>query len=1332
MIRSLMLVLLLGAGFTHGQVDPSGEEIKVTFKANTAGVPDLINENSTVQIRGNQVKLGQWSSDSPAYLTNVGGDYWETTIVFDKDELTNPLQYKYATARLPKEILYPGWSGWEAGANRTLDLSGFSGTDTTLNLEFVKGWAGSLSEEAPFRQSDSIDIYFRVNLELESKDALFNAGFQRIGIRGAREDGGMTSEFNWAVTQFFSQETDHVSGSWASEGYDGSNFWSGTIRVPVTWSEQNIQYKFVMFDVQTQEETWETLFDASQFRILTIPATGDTTVAWVRWNDRPKVTPGTIINISEYGDDLTADGSSTDPFYSINYAILHATDTDTILVAPGIYYENVDFDGKNIFLTSFFHNSNHRNDIKNTVLNGDEKGSVVSMLNNESNKAVLKGFTIRNGLAEDGGGINIFGASPTLEDLIIKGNTASGFGGGIYAKNSHVFGQNLIIQDNFAISGGGLALVNGGEYKLKNISVLDNSADSMGGGIYLSTASSTIDSSMVNNNLSDVGGGIYIESNTVLSINNSDILNNEAVSAVSGGGGIQSVGSYLFLEDVRINQNTAPNGNGGGIFAVSTNATGSNLQFEGNNASTGGGVFIEDGTVLSLMNTDIINNEAYTTVTGGGGIRSINSSLYLEELEIKQNNALNGYGAAINFSNKNTALSCSLNVINTIIDSNYAAHVAGIDIWSSATEPADIFALIKNSKIKHNQAGNNSGFYALGSKTEVLIDSCLVEKNITEGPRAGVTFVNGAKGRIIRSIIFDNNSFFNEAPGVSSGLSVSSGASVQLIKSAVVANTGGLTSGLTLAGGSAEVINSFITHNDGIQVGIYPETNKNTISMHYSGLYPADNSLNMDADPTVILDTSNLVLLDPLYIDLENGNFHLNFNSPAVDAGAPDLDNDGITWESDPDDQDPDGSRLDIGLYSLYSRAVNAGITLYPDVSVIGPFDTIKAVFTLPLNPDGISNFIYLTKINGDSVGYKLIVRDSVVLFMPEISFRSNDSLLIHFEVGLTDTAGSLLKYNSGSENFLAPYVIAAAGDFNFDGQINFDDLVLFSNDWGFNKKSKYDLYPYDGNLNDLSIVIKPDDKIDYDDLLVFVYAWNYSSEIFGKLLANFSELKTESKYFDFTISPTGSNSSLPGVNLDVSPKIEIKALEFIFNYNDKNLDYRSYSSRTNGKPELELNHHDKNKNRVIVNKIATNDNNTVSQFSIKFGQKLPIGSDLFFQAKGKTAAGEWFTEMGRVSVNNGLFTPEHYSLGQNFPNPFNPVTTIPYSVPEATRVKMSVYDLKGHLVNTLIDKDIQPGFYQIRWNGRNRFGKRVSAGMYICRFESPAFSNTVKLLLLK
>jgi len=102
------------------------------------------------------------------------------------------------------------------------------------------------------------------------------------------------------------------------------------------------------------------------------------------------------------------------------------------------------------------------------------------------------------------------------------------------------------------------------------------------------------------------------------------------------------------------------------------------------------------------------------------------------------------------------------------------------------------------------------------------------------------------------------------------------------------------------------------------------------------------------------------------------------------------------------------------------------------------------------------------------------------------------------------------------------------------------------------------------------------------------------------------------------------------------------------------------------------------------------------------------------------TAAGLGLSSIGDpIAVN--------YSLEANYPNPFNPTTTISYEIPEDSNVKLSIYDVTGHLVETLFDEYHQAGAYIVKWDA-----SKYSSGIYISRLESSHGINSRKMLLIK
>ncbi len=102
------------------------------------------------------------------------------------------------------------------------------------------------------------------------------------------------------------------------------------------------------------------------------------------------------------------------------------------------------------------------------------------------------------------------------------------------------------------------------------------------------------------------------------------------------------------------------------------------------------------------------------------------------------------------------------------------------------------------------------------------------------------------------------------------------------------------------------------------------------------------------------------------------------------------------------------------------------------------------------------------------------------------------------------------------------------------------------------------------------------------------------------------------------------------------------------------------------------------------------------------------------------------------LSNKDIVHLPMDYNLYQNFPNPFNPVTRIHYDVPVESQINIEIYDLLGRRVKTLFNNTRTPGRYSIIWNGKDKFGKSVSAGVYFYQLQTTNYVQTRKMVLLK
>jgi hypothetical protein len=94
--------------------------------------------------------------------------------------------------------------------------------------------------------------------------------------------------------------------------------------------------------------------------------------------------------------------------------------------------------------------------------------------------------------------------------------------------------------------------------------------------------------------------------------------------------------------------------------------------------------------------------------------------------------------------------------------------------------------------------------------------------------------------------------------------------------------------------------------------------------------------------------------------------------------------------------------------------------------------------------------------------------------------------------------------------------------------------------------------------------------------------------------------------------------------------------------------------------------------------------------------------------------------------------TPTRYALHDNFPNPFNPTTTIRYDLAEAADVHLEIYNIKGERVTVLVDRHQPPGRHNVRWDGHNSSGQPVATGVYFYRLRAGEFVETRKMQLLK
>lgn len=159
-----------------------------------------------------------------------------------------------------------------------------------------------------------------------------------------------------------------------------------------------------------------------------------------------------------------------------------------------------------------------------------------------------------------------------------------------------------------------------------------------------------------------------------------------------------------------------------------------------------------------------------------------------------------------------------------------------------------------------------------------------------------------------------------------------------------------------------------------------------------------------------------------------------------------------------------------------------------------------------------------------------------------------------------------------------------------------------------------------------------------------------------------------------------------------------------------------------------------------VANLVFTVDNPSVTSVKLEATTtQNPNHSMLFVYRDAKDGLTQFRKEEPRfdqvsVALSGGVSSglPTEYALEQNYPNPFNPTTTINFALPKAGSVTVSVFNVLGQEVTSLVNGELPAGNHTVVWDGRNGNGSVVSSGIYFYRIVAGDYSQTKKMLMLK
>ena len=555
-----------------------------------------------------------------------------------------------------------------------------------------------------------------------------------------------------------------------------------------------------------------------------------------------------------------------------------AADFDTIYVSNGVYYENIIYPWKyGIKLIGENRDS--------TIIDGNSQGKVFGMahVNFEpfeyfdpswDTTTVIKNFTLQHGFDTGSSGLLIYGGSPKIENLHIRNNYTDNDVSQVTQATTVLVDMNGIFNNieisenilygqisNGGINGGGLSLIGelGGTYK--NLYIHDNEINSdhlnRGAGIFIHFDWSsvvdtlTLDSIVLENNIartsdgSNFGGGIYVD----------QFVNDDKKT--------------LVLTNSLIQNNICR-----GV--------------SGENSGSFGAGILTRRVDLILQNTIVQENAGVFSNIFGIGIGVNEAYIKLIDSQIRYN----------------IAVSDSLGEDNSAVG-------GGINILCHQNDSCEVFGV--NSSIHHNQASGGGGLY-LSGQSQFLIRGLEFRNNfaISSG---GAINANSYETINITHSVFKNN-----VSGDTGG-AIESSASVNLLNSVLINNMAinhGGSVYISMIGdygytavhydnvisqlNSPEEICMSFTHDYSV-VDIF----HSLIDKNYDDIYNEIPLYGLDSGDTLTLNwVNNLVDVDPMFVDPQSNDFHLQENSPCIDAGDPYL------------PLDPDLTISDIGAFYFH------------------------------------------------------------------------------------------------------------------------------------------------------------------------------------------------------------------------------------------------------------------------------------------------------------------------------------------------------------------------------------------------------------------------------
>ncbi|MBC8374938.1 MAG: prolyl oligopeptidase family serine peptidase [FCB group bacterium] len=964
---------------------------------------------------------------------------------------------------------------------------------------------------------------------------------------------------------------------------------------------------------------------------------------------------------------------------SIQSGIDNATDGDTVLVAPGEYLENINFDGKAVFLSSHFALDQDTSHISGTIIDGSSaNASVVTITSRTDTAAVLNGFTITGGSGNYvsswaglagagppvlGGGVFVLGGAKItnnhiIDNHILRSSEIDGAGIFIHSGSSATWDIGTVVVNNNLIAnnslvgesllfGAGVSLSGEGSIRISNNLISHNSvighSTVVGGGISIFVtrnvvlSGNTINSNTVNavNDIDRIsgGGGIFIFANSPILYNNLITEN-----AAPHGGGIAAWGNHVGFNFRLINSTIANNHasrKGGGLFLTNGHCTAVNNIVWGNTALTDLGIYIRGNLNISYSITQ-------ETFPGDGNLQTDplfeNEIFHLSSASpaIDAGNPGPGYNDCFDPANPTQPLWPAMGTLNADMGAYGGNDTVQVDI--------EDYLILENFQYEVHGDMHYRFALPLDFDSDSLYPLSVVLHGSGQwGSDNEWQLYEGLPWRA-NAEHYGYNEFTIVPQAPTQDWGENNIATVhEIIRSVIdeypVDTTRIVVTGWSMGGGGTwRMLNHtpdlFAAAVTVSTVSGYQSGTKHVPAWMFHGSEDSGVSYSLgriafyeSTGLTTVYaeDSTNTQLLDAI-----NNNARVIYSEF---AGA-----DHIIVKHAYDN------------YFLFEWLKKQSRRLvYPTESYVSYIneDSLHFISTI-INPH---EFSFEHTVRVENWGF-----DHIDDFMLYDDGQHGDSLAQDGIWGnYVEMPAPIDKYRIGIE----------IRNMETEQDFNFQDLVHFTNIGPLSFESTEQLHPANGAIPANSSI-----------------------------------------YFNLSVQNLGSTTAE-----DITVEIEDADTNAVIN--------GGYSTS-------------------MVEEIPPGGvGQTLSYLGVRTAADIMDGTPIYFNVLIKSGGVPFWEDtgvlLGYVGIDeNDQQIPIAYDLKQNFPNPFNPVTTISYDLPEKSEIALTIFDITGREVIILDQADKPPGGYEVQWGGVDQAANPVSTGVYFCRLQTGSYSKTIKMVYLR